>query len=107
MKHIHTFEGFLNEEILNEDQRFLSFRYDTGMDKIQIDTIENYKKAQKADAEFEKAVKPFGSLPGVFVLTAQKPKDVETINLLAKKHGVFGVWAADNDDNEIFITRAN
>ena len=107
MKHIHTFEHFLNEEILNEDQRFLNFRYGTGMDKIQIDTIENYKKVQKVDAEFEKAAKHFGNLPGVFVFTAQEPKDVETINLLAKKYSVFGVWVVDNDDNEIFITRGS
>ena len=107
MKHLHTFEEFLNESSLNEDQRFLNFRYGAGMDKIPIASIENYRTEQKVDAEFEKATKPFGNLPGVFVFTAQKPKDVETINLLAKKHSVFGMWATDNDDNEIFITRAN
>ena len=61
-------------DAVNEDQHFLNFRYATGMDKIQIDSIENYRKEQKPTTEFEKAAKPFGSLPGVFVFTPQTPK---------------------------------
>lgn len=102
MKHIKLFEQFVNE-----DQRFLNFRYASGMDKIQIDSIENYRKAQKPNTEFEKAAKQFGSLPGVFVLTAKKTKEVETITSLAQKHGVTGVWAVDKDNTEVFITRAS
>ena len=106
MKHIQTFESFLNEEILSENTRFLNFRYATEMDKIQIDSIENYRNDQKTDAEFEKAAKPFGSLPGAIVFTAQDPKDVKAITLLAKKHSVFGVWTVNNG-TEVFITRGS
>lgn len=94
-------------DAVNEDQHFLNFRYATGMDKIQIDSIENYRKEQKPTTEFEKAAKPFGSLPGVFVFTPQTPKEVETIKLLATKHSVFGIWAVNNKGAEVFITRAS
>ena len=94
-------------DAVNEDQRFLNFRYATGMDKIQIDSIENYRKEQKPTTEFEKAAKPFGSLPGVFVFTPQTPKEVETIKLLATKHSVFGIWAVNNKGAEVFIARAS
>ena len=94
-------------DAVNEDQHFLNFRYATGMDKIQIDSIENYRKEQKPTTEFEKAAKPFGSLPGVFVFTPQTPKEVETIKLLATKHSVFGIWAVNNKGAEVFIARAS
>ena len=94
-------------DAVNEDQHFLNFRYATGMDKIQIDSIENYRKEQKPTTEFEKAAKPFGSLPGVFVFTPQTPKEVETIKLLATKHSVFGIWAVNNKGAEVFINRAS
>ena len=106
MKHIHTFEEFLNEAI-NEDQRFLNFRYGTGMDKIPISTIENFRKGKKTNKDFEKTAKHFGSISGVFVLTAKDPKDVKTITRGAKDAGVIGFWTIDNDKNDVFIVRGN
>jgi len=106
MKHLHTFEEFLNESI-NEDQRFLNFRYGTGMDKIPISTIENFRKGKKTNKDFEKTAKHFGSISGVFVLSAKDPKDVKTITRGAKDAGVIGFWTIDNDKKDVFIVRGN
>lgn len=107
MKHIHTFEGFLNEGKVNEDQRFLNFRYENGMDKISVSSLEDFRKGKKTNKDFEKTANNFGSIPGVFVLTAKDLKDVEIITSLAKKNGITGLWTIDNDKKDVFITRAS
>ena len=95
------------ESEINEDQRFLNFRYGNGIDKISISPIEDFRKGKKTNKDFEKTANHFGSISGVFVLTAKDSKEVKTINSLAKKNSVTGLWTIDNDNKDVFITRAN
>ena len=77
------------------------------MDKISISTIEDFRKGKKTNKDFEKTANHFGSISGVFVLTAKDSGEVKTINSLAKKNNVTGLWTIDNDNKDVFITRAN